>query len=198
MPLTKREQNSKNWKELKEISNGEHKSRWNQKRRHILIAVELAKYRTFRELQQLSNNYNYSTIDTPLPQMRNELKIFNMVNEFRPDSKEREIKYNMDVKEAENIILENVNKKFPSEISGGMKKRVSIARAIVNNPKYLFCDEPNSGLDPQTSILIDALIKEITYEYNMTTIVITHDMNSVIEILRYFPIFTPLFLREKK
>ena len=112
MPLTKREQNSKNWKELKEISNGEHKSRWNQKRRHILIAVELAKYRTFRELQQLSNNYNYSTIDTPLPQMRNELKIFNMVNEFRPDSKEREIKYNMDVKEAENIILENVNKKI--------------------------------------------------------------------------------------
>jgi phospholipid/cholesterol/gamma-HCH transport system ATP-binding protein len=63
-----------------------------------------------------------------------------------------------------------------------MQKRIAIARAIAMNPKYLFCDEPNSGLDPQTSILIDALIKEITYEYNMTTIVITHDMNSVIEI----------------
>lgn len=76
--------------------------------------------------------------------------------------------------------LENVNKKMPSEISGGMKKRVGIARAIVNNPKYLFCDEPNSGLDPQTSILIDELIQEITYEYNITTVVVTHDMNSVI------------------
>lgn len=71
---------------------------------------------------------------------------------------------------------------FPSEISGGMKKRVAIARAIAMNPKYLFCDEPNSGLDPKTSIVIDNLIKEITYEYNMTTVVITHDMNSVIEI----------------
>jgi len=71
---------------------------------------------------------------------------------------------------------------FPSEISGGMQKRVAIARAIALNPKYLFCDEPNSGLDPQTSILIDNLIQEITYEYDITTMVITHDMNSVIEI----------------
>lgn len=77
--------------------------------------------------------------------------------------------------------LENVNKKMPSEISGGMKKRVGIARAIVNNSRYLFCDEPNSGLDPKTAILIDHLIKEITYEYNITTIVVTHDMNSVME-----------------
>lgn len=77
--------------------------------------------------------------------------------------------------------LENVNKKMPSEISGGMKKRVGIARAIVNSSKYLFCDEPNSGLDPQTSILIDNLIKEITDEYNITTVVVTHDMNSVME-----------------
>ncbi|WPP50900.1 ABC transporter ATP-binding protein [Catalinimonas niigatensis] len=76
--------------------------------------------------------------------------------------------------------LENINKKMPSELSGGMKKRVGIARAIVNNPKYLFCDEPNSGLDPQTSILIDELIQEITYEFGMTTVVVTHDMNSVI------------------
>lgn len=78
--------------------------------------------------------------------------------------------------------LENVNKKMPSEISGGMKKRVGIARAIVNQPNYLFCDEPNSGLDPQTSILIDELILEITHEYDITTVVVTHDMNSVIGI----------------
>ncbi|MEO1253502.1 MAG: ATP-binding cassette domain-containing protein, partial [Bacteroidota bacterium] len=82
----------------------------------------------------------------------------------------------------ERVGLENVNKKMPSEISGGMKKRVGIARAIVTNPNYLFCDEPNSGLDPQTSILIDNLIKDITDEYNMTTVVVSHDMNSVLEI----------------
>ncbi len=80
------------------------------------------------------------------------------------------------------VNLENANKKFPAELSGGMKKRVGIARAIVLNPKYLFCDEPNSGLDPQTSLLIDKLIKDLTTEYNSTTIVITHDMNSVMEI----------------
>src|ERR1044071_1247907 len=78
--------------------------------------------------------------------------------------------------------LEGVNKKMPSEISGGMKKRVGIARAIVNNPNYLFCDEPNSGLDPQTSILIDELILEITKEFDITTVVVTHDMNSVMGI----------------
>jgi phospholipid/cholesterol/gamma-HCH transport system ATP-binding protein len=78
--------------------------------------------------------------------------------------------------------LEDTNSKMPSEISGGMKKRVGIARAIVNSSKYLFCDEPNSGLDPQTSILIDNLIKEITEEYSITTVVVTHDMNSVMEI----------------
>jgi phospholipid/cholesterol/gamma-HCH transport system ATP-binding protein len=78
--------------------------------------------------------------------------------------------------------LENVNTKMPSEISGGMKKRVGIARAIVNNPLYLFCDEPNSGLDPQTSILIDDLILEITKEFETTTVVVTHDMNSVLGI----------------
>lgn len=80
------------------------------------------------------------------------------------------------------VNLKNINQLYPSEISGGMKKRVAIARAIAPNPRYLFCDEPNSGLDPKTSILIDKLIKEITLEYNMTTIVITHDMNSVMEI----------------
>jgi phospholipid/cholesterol/gamma-HCH transport system ATP-binding protein len=82
----------------------------------------------------------------------------------------------------ERVGLEGQNKKMPSEISGGMKKRVGIARAIVNESKYLFCDEPNSGLDPQTSILIDDLILEITVEYDITTIVVTHDMNSVLGI----------------
>ena len=80
------------------------------------------------------------------------------------------------------VNLKEANHKYPAEISGGMKKRVGIARAIVLNPKYLFCDEPNSGLDPQTSLLIDKLIREITTEFNMTTIVVTHDMNSVMEI----------------
>lgn len=94
--------------------------------------------------------------------------------------------YNTKLKRV-NEVLERVNlggsnKKFPSEISGGMKKRVGIARAIVLTPKYLFCDEPNSGLDPQTSMVIDRLIKELTVEYNTTTIINTHDMNSVMEI----------------
>ncbi|MDP2420653.1 ABC transporter ATP-binding protein [Sediminibacterium sp.] len=80
------------------------------------------------------------------------------------------------------VNLKDAHKRFPAEISGGMKKRVGIARSIVLNPKYLFCDEPNSGLDPQTSMVIDKLIKEITTEYKMTTVVVTHDMNSVMEI----------------
>jgi len=83
------------------------------------------------------------------------------------------------------VNLIDTNKKYPAELSGGMKKRVGIARAIVLNPKYLFCDEPNSGLDPQTSLVIDKLIKEITIEYNITTVVNTHDMNSVMEIGNY-------------
>jgi len=82
----------------------------------------------------------------------------------------------------ERVSLVGKNHLFPAELSGGMQKRVGIARAIVLNPKYLFCDEPNSGLDPQTGIVIDNLIKEITEEFDMTTIVVTHDMNSVMEI----------------
>jgi phospholipid/cholesterol/gamma-HCH transport system ATP-binding protein len=82
----------------------------------------------------------------------------------------------------ERVNLPNANGLYPSELSGGMKKRVAIARAIAMNPKYLFCDEPNSGLDPKTGLVIDKLIQEITEEYDITTIVITHDMNSVIEI----------------
>src|SRR6056300_1341505 len=80
------------------------------------------------------------------------------------------------------VNIVNADAKFPSEISGGMQKRVAIARAIVMNPKYLFCDEPNSGLDPKTAIVIDKLIQEITKEFNITTIINSHDMNSVIEI----------------
>lgn len=80
------------------------------------------------------------------------------------------------------VNLVEAHKRYPSEISGGMKKRVGIARAIVLNPKYLFCDEPNSGLDPQTAMVIDKLILEITREYNITTVVVSHDMNSVMEI----------------
>ncbi len=80
------------------------------------------------------------------------------------------------------VNIENANKRFPAEISGGMQKRVAIARAIVLNPRYLFCDEPNSGLDPKTAIVIDNLIKELTQEFNTTTVINTHDMNSVAEI----------------
>jgi phospholipid/cholesterol/gamma-HCH transport system ATP-binding protein len=92
-----------------------------------------------------------------------------------------------EMQERADFVLKRVNlvdahKKFPSEISGGMQKRVAIARAIANKPKYLFCDEPNSGLDPKTAILIDDLIKEITEEYNITTVINTHDMNSVMQI----------------
>ncbi|OFY56771.1 MAG: ABC transporter ATP-binding protein [Bacteroidetes bacterium GWF2_49_14] len=82
----------------------------------------------------------------------------------------------------EKVTLPGVNRLFPAELSGGMKKRVAIARAIALNPRYLFCDEPNSGLDPQTAIVIDKLIREITVDFNITTVINTHDMNSVMEI----------------
>lgn len=95
------------------------------------------------------------------------------------------LSYREKVKQVNKILgrvdLEGANKKFPAELSGGMKKRVALARAVVMNPKYLFCDEPNSGLDPQTSLLIDKLIKELTEEYNITTVINTHDMNTVME-----------------
>ena len=96
-------------------------------------------------------------------------------------------KVNSEIRDRANIAIKRVNlidanTKYPDEISGGMKKRVAIARAIIMNPKYLFCDEPNSGLDPKTAILIDNLIQEITDEYQITTVINTHDMNSVMEI----------------
>ena len=105
------------------------------------------------------------------------------LNMFTKDSYKEKLRRVNEVLERVNLI--GANKKFPSEVSGGMKKRVALARAIVLNPKYLFCDEPNSGLDPQTSLVIDRLIKEITIEYNITTVINTHDMNSVMEIGNY-------------
>ena len=100
-----------------------------------------------------------------------------VLTKMKPDEKLDRVNFCL-----KRVGLENVNKKMPSEISGGMKKRVGIARAIVNNPNYLFCDEPNSGLDPQTSVLIDELIQDISEEFDITTIVVTHDMNSVMGI----------------
>lgn len=102
------------------------------------------------------------------------------LNMFTHDNYQTKLKRVNEV--LDRVNLKDVNKKFPAELSGGMKKRVGIARAIVLNPKYLFCDEPNSGLDPQTSLVIDKLIDEITQEYKITTIINTHDMNSVMEI----------------
>jgi phospholipid/cholesterol/gamma-HCH transport system ATP-binding protein len=102
------------------------------------------------------------------------LEMFSSMTEHEMDKR---VRFVMD-----RVRLEGADDKFPSEISGGMQKRVSIARAISMSPKYLFCDEPNSGLDPETAIVIDQLIHEITHEFGMTTIVNTHDMNSVLEI----------------
>jgi len=102
------------------------------------------------------------------------LRMFSAKTESEMISRAKEVIKRVDLKDSDD--------KYPSEISGGMKKRVAIARAIVLNPKYLFCDEPNSGLDPKTAIIIDKLIQEITVEYNITTIINTHDMNSVMEI----------------
>ena len=102
------------------------------------------------------------------------MKMFSNTTDEEMFIRAQEVINRVDLKDADN--------KYPSEISGGMKKRVAIARAIVLNPKYLFCDEPNSGLDPKTAIIIDKLIQEITIEYNITTVINTHDMNSVMEI----------------
>lgn len=101
------------------------------------------------------------------------------LNMFTNDSYKEKLKRVNKVLDRVNIL--KANKKLPSEISGGMKKRVALARALVLNPKYLFCDEPNSGLDPETSLVIDELIKELTEEYKTSTIIITHDMNTVME-----------------
>ncbi len=101
----------------------------------------------------------------------------NMFSEMSQEEKRDRVNFCL-----KRVNLENVNKLMPAELSGGMMKRVAIARAISNNPRYLFCDEPNSGLDPKTAEVIDALIREITEEYQMTTVINTHDMNSVLQI----------------
>ncbi|MFN4122612.1 MAG: ABC transporter ATP-binding protein [Flavobacteriales bacterium] len=100
-----------------------------------------------------------------------------MFSEMNPEEMQERVNFCLN-----RVNLPNAHKLYPSQISGGMKKRVSIARAIALNPKYLFCDEPNSGLDPKTSIVIDNLIREITQEFDITTVINTHDMNSVLEI----------------
>jgi phospholipid/cholesterol/gamma-HCH transport system ATP-binding protein len=100
-----------------------------------------------------------------------------MLADMTPDEMQERVDFCLN-----RVNIKDSNNLFPSEISGGMNKRVAIARAIALNPEYLFCDEPNSGLDPQTSILIDTLIKDITKEFDTTTVVISHDMNSVLEV----------------
>lgn len=109
--------------------------------------------------------------------MQNVLFPLEMLSTMSKSEKEDRVQFCL-----QRVGLDHAAHLMPSEISGGMAKRVGIARAIVMNSKYLFCDEPNSGLDPQTSILIDNLIQEITHEYNITTVVVTHDMNSMLEI----------------
>jgi phospholipid/cholesterol/gamma-HCH transport system ATP-binding protein len=126
--------------------------------------------------QQIGMLFQGSALFDSMTVEKNIMFPLNMFTTWTYDEKLKRVNEVLD-----RVNLKDVNKKFPAEISGGMKKRVGIARAIVLNPKYLFCDEPNSGLDPQTSLVIDKLIKEITLEYNITTVVNTHDMNSVME-----------------
>jgi len=127
--------------------------------------------------QQMGMLFQGSALFDSLTVEENILFPLNMFTNMRYEEKLDRVNFCLD-----RVNILNANKLFPAELSGGMKKRVAIARAIVLNPKYLFCDEPNSGLDPKTALLIDALIKELTQEFNMTTIVNTHDMNSVMEI----------------
>jgi phospholipid/cholesterol/gamma-HCH transport system ATP-binding protein len=126
--------------------------------------------------QQIGMLFQGSALFDSLTVEQNVLFPLNMFTKWTYGEKMKRVNEVLD-----RVNLKDANKKFPAEISGGMKKRVGIARAIVLNPKYLFCDEPNSGLDPQTSLVIDKLIQEITVEFNITTVVNTHDMNSVME-----------------
>ncbi len=167
MPLSKREQNSRNWRELKRISNGQHKARWNMKNRHLIIAEELSRYRTIarnrlilagfrdnkifalRELERISNNTNHSTAKSSATEIKNEIKLFNIVNNYKPDSKQIDFKFNMDAKEAKNIILENVDKKIRDP---KLAVRLLIASNILNqdfkiafefkNNKFLILNKP--------------------------------------------------------
>lgn len=126
-----------------------------------------------REIGMLFQN---SALFDSLSVLENVMFPLNMFSEMKYKERKKRALFCL-----ERVNLKDVGHLYPSEISGGMKKRVAIARAITLNPKYLFCDEPNSGLDPKTSLVIDHLIREITQEYNITTIINTHDMNSVME-----------------
>lgn len=127
--------------------------------------------------QQIGMLFQGTALFDSMTVEQNVLFPLDMFTKWTPAQKKKRVDEVLD-----RVNLKDAHKRYPSEISGGMKKRVGIARAIVLNPKYLFCDEPNSGLDPQTSMVIDRLIQEITREYNITTIVVSHDMNSVMEI----------------
>lgn len=127
--------------------------------------------------QQIGMLFQGTALFDSMTVEQNVLFPLDMFTNWTPAQKKKRVDEVLD-----RVNLKDAHKRYPSEISGGMKKRVGIARAIVLNPKYLFCDEPNSGLDPQTSMVIDKLIQEITREYNITTIVVSHDMNSVMEI----------------
>ncbi len=130
--------------------------------------------------QQIGMLFQNSALFDSLTVEQNVMFPLNMFTKMSWKEKQARVQFCL-----ERVELPLAGKRLPNELSGGMKKRVGIARAIVLNPKYLFCDEPNSGLDPKTSLVIDKLIKEITVEYNITTIVNTHDMNSVMEIGDY-------------
>ncbi len=172
MPLSKREQNSRNWRELKRISNGQHKARWNMKNRHLIIAEELSRYRTIarnrlllagfvdnkilklRELERISNNYNHSTINSTLEEIKNEINLFNMINDLKPDSKEREIKFSMDIKEAKNIILENVDKKITDP---KLAIRILIAANVLGqtyNLAFVFGGNKFMNINKQSKTLV--------------------------------------------
>jgi phospholipid/cholesterol/gamma-HCH transport system ATP-binding protein len=138
---------------------------------HMNIKERQAQRREIGMLFQGSALFDSLTVE------ENVMFSLNMLTDMTPDEKKERVDFCL-----RRVNLENSNSLYPAELSGGMKKRVAIARAIVQNPKYLFCDEPNSGLDPITALLIDDLISEITKEYDITTIVNTHDMNSVMEI----------------
>lgn len=126
--------------------------------------------------QELGMLFQGSALFDSLSVLENVMFPLNMFSRDNYRTKVRKVNEVLD-----KVNIKNANKKLPSEISGGMKKRVALARALVLNPKYLFCDEPNSGLDPETSLVIDKLIKALTEEYKTSTIIITHDMNTVME-----------------
>ncbi len=141
----------------------------------LFSGLEQSERKPFR--QEIGMVFQGGALFDSLNVERNVMFPLNMFTNMSYEEKKERVNFCL-----KRVNLVNVNTLSPSELSGGMKKRVAIARAIAPNPQYLFCDEPNSGLDPQTSIVIDNLIKEITEEFNITTIVNTHDMNSVLEI----------------